>query len=53
MTEKKALIRQPSGKLQALGVLFVTSGIFASVGGLWWGPGLLLPGILLLIIGWF
>ena len=53
MNEKKALIGQVSGKLQAVGVLFVAAGILASVGGVWWGPGLLFPGILLLIIGWF
>jgi hypothetical protein len=53
MTDKKAPIRQLSGKLQAAGVLLVASGIILSVVGAWWGPAVLLPGILLLIIGWF
>ncbi len=53
MTEKKSLISQNSGKFQAVGVLFVASGIIASAVGFWWGPAVLLPGVLLLIIGWF
>jgi len=53
MTEKKALISQLSGKLQAVGVLFVATSILLSVGGVWWGPAVVLPGVLLLIIGWF
>ncbi len=53
MTEKKALISQLRGKFQAVGVLFVAAGIITSVGGLWWGPALMFPGVLLLIIGWF
>lgn len=53
MTEKKSLIGQVSGKLQAVGVLFVASGIILSALGIWWGPAAVLPGVLLLIIGWF
>lgn len=53
MTEKKALISQISGKLQALGVLFVACGILTTVSGIWWGPAFFFPGILLLIMGWF
>lgn len=53
MAKKKALIGQLSGKFQAVGVLFVAGAIIMSVGGVWWGPALLFPGVLLLIIGWF
>jgi len=53
MSEKKTPISQFSGKLQAAGVLFVAAGIIMSVGGVWWGPAMLFPGVLLLIIGWF
>jgi len=53
MTEKKAPISQIGGKLQAAGVLFVATGVIMSVGGVWWGPAVLLPGVLLLIIGGF
>ncbi len=53
MTDKKALISEVRGKFQLVGVLFVASGIIASAIGFWWGPAVLLPGVLLLIIGWF
>jgi len=53
MSEKKTPISQFSGKLQAAGVLFAAAGIIMSVGGVRWGPAMLLPGVLLLIIGWF
>ena len=53
MSEKKTPISQFSGKLQAAGVLFVAAGIIMSVGGVWWGPAMLFPGVLLLIIGRF
>jgi len=53
MNEKKTPINQLSGKFQAAGVLFVAAGVIMSVGGIWWGPAMLLPGVLLLIIGWF
>lgn len=53
MSEKKSLISQFSGKLQAAGVVLVATGIIMSVSGAWWGPAVLLPGLLLLIIGWF
>jgi hypothetical protein len=54
MSEKKAMISQLRGKFQALGVLFIATGVITSVaGGLWWGPAIMFPGILLLIIGWF
>ncbi len=53
MSHKKALISQLSGKFQALGVLVVLAGVIMSASGVWWGPAVLLPGVLLLIIGWF
>jgi hypothetical protein len=53
MSENKALITQLGGKLQAAGVVFVAASLIASVSGMWWGPGLLLPGVLLIIIGRF
>jgi len=53
LTGKKAMISQISGKLQAAGVLFIVAGVILSVSGMWWGPAMLLPGVLLLIIGWF
>jgi len=53
MSEKKTPISRFSGKLQAAGVLFVAAGIIMSVGGVWWGPAMLFPGVFLLIIGWF
>jgi len=51
--ENKAAISQMSGKFQATGVIIVAAGIIMSVSGFWWGPAVLMPGILLLIIGWF
>lgn len=54
MTEKKTLISQLRGKIQAAGVLFIAAGvIITSQGGIWWGPAFLFPGVLMLIIGWF
>ncbi len=53
MNDKKTPISQISGKLQAVGVLCVAAGIIMWVGGLWWGPAMLFPGVLMLIIGWF
>jgi len=53
MSDNKTPISQFSGKLQAAGVLFVAAGIIMSVVGVWWGPAMLFPGVLLLIIGWF
>jgi hypothetical protein len=53
MSHKKALISQLSGKFQAVGVLVVLAGVIMSASGVWWGPAVLLPGVLLLIIGWF
>ncbi len=52
MTEKKPLISELRGKFQAVGVLFAATGIITSVIGMWWGPAVLLPGLLLLIMGW-
>jgi hypothetical protein len=53
MNEKKTLLGQMNGKFQAVGILFVAAGIISAVSGLWWGPALMFPGVLLLIIGWF
>ncbi len=53
MSDNKTPISQFSGKLQAAGVLLVAAGIIMSVVGVWWGPAMLFPGVLLLIIGWF
>lgn len=53
MTENNIPIGQTSGKFQAVGIVLVATGIILSVTGTWWGPAVLLPGILLLIIGWF
>jgi hypothetical protein len=52
MTEKQALIGQIRGKLQATGVLITATGVILAVSGFWWGPAVLLPGVLLIVMGW-
>lgn len=53
MSEHSAPIRKIGGKLQAAGVLFLAGGIIATTMGGWWGPALLFPGIILMILGLF
>lgn len=48
-----APIHRLSGKLQATGVVLVASGIIATVAGAWWGPAVILPGIMVFIFGKF
>jgi hypothetical protein len=44
-------IRKMSGKLQAVGVVLLASGIIATVVGAWWGPALLFPGVVIIFLG--
>lgn len=46
-------IRGFGGKLQAIGTLTLAGGIVATVAGAWWGPALVLPGVVLLMLGKF
>ena len=47
----RRLIGGIGGKFQAVGVLLLAGGVIATVLGNWWGPAILLPGIVLLMMG--
>jgi hypothetical protein len=47
----RRLIAGIGGKFQAVGILILAAGIISTVLGIWWGPGVLLPGIVLLMMG--
>jgi hypothetical protein len=41
------------GKLQAIGTVMLAGAIIATVLGVWWGPALLFPGIVVFVLGRF
>ncbi|MGY6216074.1 zinc-ribbon domain-containing protein [Methylolobus aquaticus] len=47
----RRLIAGIGGKFQAVGILLLAAGVIATVVGNWWGPAVLLPGIVLLMMG--
>ncbi|WP_162559962.1 zinc ribbon domain-containing protein [Methylotetracoccus oryzae] len=47
----RRLIAGIGGKFQAVGILLLAAGVIATVIGNWWGPAVLLPGIVLLMMG--
>lgn len=48
---RQRLIGSLGGKLQAAGALLLAGGVIATVIGAWWGPAVLLPGIVLVMMG--
>lgn len=50
-SSRPSLIGGIGGKLQAVGVLLLASGVIGTVLGAWWGPAVLLPGIAFLMMG--
>jgi len=50
-SEKTAPIHRPAGKLKAIGVLLVATGIIGMIAGTWWGGALLFPGVALFMVG--
>lgn len=50
---ERAPIHHLGGKLQAIGVVMVASGIIATTTGAWWGPALLFPAVVIFILGRF
>ena len=51
MAENTAPIQTVGGKLQAVGIVVAAGAVVATIGGAWWGPAVLLPGIVLFIMG--
>ncbi|UZR29599.1 hypothetical protein [Methylococcus mesophilus] len=49
--ESEPPIRKLGGKFQAIGILTLAAGIVATLAGAWWGPALVMPGVVLFMLG--